>query len=89
MKLHKKVSPPFEGGVAGSTDYLIFTKLYFLAGVVDSSISSCLYRYMENQNLFNRQSLKFFRSKLKNKSTSAEAALWNNQPPRPVSAFVS
>jgi len=32
---------------------------------------------MENQNLFNRKSLKFFRSTLRNKSTSAEAALWN------------
>ena len=89
---------------------------------------------MKNQNLFNRKSLKFFRSSLRNKSTSAEAELWNilkskklnagkfrrqhsignyivdffcaseklvieldgnphgeyhNQPPRPVSAFVS
>jgi hypothetical protein len=43
-KLHKKVSPPFEGGVAGSTDYLTFTKLFFPAGVVDSLISSYLYR---------------------------------------------
>jgi very-short-patch-repair endonuclease len=32
---------------------------------------------MENQNLFNRKSLKFFRSSLRNKSTSAEAALWD------------
>jgi hypothetical protein len=24
----KKVSPPFEGGVAGTIDYLIFTKLF-------------------------------------------------------------
>jgi very-short-patch-repair endonuclease len=32
---------------------------------------------MENQNLFNRKSLKFFRSSLRNKSTSAEAVLWN------------
>jgi very-short-patch-repair endonuclease len=89
---------------------------------------------MKNQNLFNRKSLKFFRSSLRNKSTSAEAELWNilkskklyarkfrrqyrignyivdficaseklvieldgnphgeyhNQPPRPVSIFVS
>ena len=86
---------------------------------------------MKNQNLFNRKSLKFFRSSVRNKSTSAEAELWNilkskkfnekkfrrqhsignyrvdiffcaseklvieldgnphNQPPRPVSAFVS
>jgi very-short-patch-repair endonuclease len=32
---------------------------------------------MKNQNLFNRKSLKFFRSSLRNKSTSAEAELWN------------
>jgi len=38
-KLHKKVSPPFEGGVDGSADNLVFTKLYFPAGVVDSMIS--------------------------------------------------
>jgi len=32
---------------------------------------------MENKNLFNRKSLKLFRSSLRNRSTSAEAALWN------------
>ena len=32
---------------------------------------------MKNQNLFNRKSLKFFRSSLRTKSTSAEAELWN------------
>ena len=32
---------------------------------------------MKNQNLFNRKSLKFFRTSLRNKSTSAEAVLWN------------
>jgi very-short-patch-repair endonuclease len=32
---------------------------------------------MKNKNLFNRKSLKFFRSSLRNKSTSAEADLWN------------
>ena len=30
-----KVSPPFEGGVAGTIDYLTFTRFYFPAGVVD------------------------------------------------------
>jgi hypothetical protein len=30
----KKVSPPFEGGVAGTIDYLMFIML-FPAGVVD------------------------------------------------------
>ena len=32
---------------------------------------------MKNQNIFNRKSLKSFRSTLRNKSTSAEAELWN------------
>jgi very-short-patch-repair endonuclease len=31
---------------------------------------------MLNKNLFNRKELKFFRSSLRNNSTSAEAALW-------------
>jgi very-short-patch-repair endonuclease len=31
---------------------------------------------MNNNNLFNRKGLKSFRSSLRNKSTSAEAALW-------------
>jgi very-short-patch-repair endonuclease len=31
---------------------------------------------MKNKNLFNRKSLKLFRSSLRNKSTSAEAVLW-------------
>ncbi|HZY25983.1 MAG TPA: hypothetical protein VFE71_09175 [Bacteroidales bacterium] len=38
--LHKKVSPPFEGGVVGTIDYHIFTEFYFPTGVVDSLISS-------------------------------------------------
>jgi hypothetical protein len=41
--LHKKVSPPFEGGVVGTIDYLIYTVFYFPTGVVDSLISSYLY----------------------------------------------
>jgi hypothetical protein len=51
-KLHKKVSPrrsgagsPFEGGVVGTIDYLIYTVFYFPTGVVDSLISSYLYWY--------------------------------------------
>ena len=32
---------------------------------------------MKNKNLFNRKSLKLFRSTFSNKSTSAEAVLWN------------
>ena len=31
---------------------------------------------MKNKNLFNRKGLKSFRSSLRNRSTSAEAALW-------------
>jgi hypothetical protein len=42
-KLHKKNSPPFEGGVVGTIDYLIYTVFSFPTGVVDSLISSCLY----------------------------------------------
>jgi hypothetical protein len=36
-KLHKKVSPPFEGGVVGTIDYHIYTIFYFPTGVVDSA----------------------------------------------------
>ena len=32
---------------------------------------------MKNKNLFNRKDLKSFRSSLRNRSTSAEAALWD------------
>jgi hypothetical protein len=35
-KLDNKVSPPFEGGVVGITDYHIFTVFYLPTGVVDS-----------------------------------------------------
>jgi hypothetical protein len=42
-KLHKKVSPPFEGGVVGTTGYLICTEFTFPTGVVDSLISFYLY----------------------------------------------
>ena len=44
-KLHKEVSPPFEGGVVGTIDYLIDTVFDFPTGVVDSLISSYLYWY--------------------------------------------
>jgi hypothetical protein len=43
--LYKKVSPPFEGGVVGTIDYLVHTVFYFPTGVVDSLISSYLYGY--------------------------------------------
>jgi very-short-patch-repair endonuclease len=32
---------------------------------------------MKNKNLFNKKNLKFFRSSLSSRSTSAEAELWN------------
>ena len=44
--------------------------------MVDVFLSFYLYIY-EKQNLFNRKGLKSFRSSLRNRSTSAEAALWN------------
>jgi hypothetical protein len=44
-KLHNKVSPPFEGGVVGTIDYLVHTVLSFPTGVVDLLISSYLYWY--------------------------------------------
>jgi len=34
-KLNMKVSPPFEGGVVGMIDYLIYKLFYFPTGVVD------------------------------------------------------
>jgi hypothetical protein len=49
--LHKKVSPPFEGGVVGTIDYLIYTVFYFPTGVVDSLISSYLYWYEKPKSL--------------------------------------
>jgi hypothetical protein len=36
---------PFEGGVVGTIDYLIYTVFYFPTGVVDSLISSYLFWY--------------------------------------------
>jgi hypothetical protein len=49
--LHKKVSPPFEGGVVGTIDYLIYTVFYSPTGVVDSLISSHLYWYEKQKPL--------------------------------------
>jgi hypothetical protein len=45
----ENVSPPFEGGVAGTVDYLIFTMFIPRPGVVDLFLS--LYHYInEKQN---------------------------------------
>ena len=41
----------FEGGVAGTIDYLIYTVFYFPTGVVDSLISSYLYWYEKQKPL--------------------------------------
>ena len=61
--------------MVGTIDYLIDTLFSFQTGVVDSLISST---FIDMKNhLFNRKSLKFFRSSLRNRSTSAEAELWN------------
>ena len=69
-----KVSPPFEGGVAGTIDYLIFTRFIPRPGWL-------IHRYlfifipMNNINLFSRKDLKNSRVTLRNRSTSAEATL--------------
>ena len=70
-----KVSPPFEGGVAGTTDCLTFTRVISRPGWL---IYSFLFNriFMNNKILFNRINLKSFRSSLSNRSSSAEAALW-------------
>jgi hypothetical protein len=49
--LHKKVSPPFEGGVVGTIDYLLYTVFDFPTVVVDSLISSYLYWYKKQKPL--------------------------------------
>jgi very-short-patch-repair endonuclease len=77
IEIHRleKVSPPFEGGVAGTVDYLNFTMFISRPGWL---IYSFLYIFisMKSKIIFNRKSLKSFRSSLRNRSTSAEAALW-------------
>jgi len=72
---HKKVSPPFEGGVVGTIDYHIYTVFYFPTRVVDSLISSS----------------PLLVTKTKTSSTGVKINLHvkNNQPPRPVLVFVS
>ena len=69
-------SPPFEGGVAGMLDYLIFTSLIPRPGWLIYSLF-ITFISMKNKNLFNRKDLKSFRSFLRNRATSAEVALWN------------
>jgi hypothetical protein len=43
-KLHKKVSPPFEGGVVGIIDYHTFTVFTLPTGVVD-----CLRKFTDKE----------------------------------------
>ena len=72
----EKLSPPFKGGVAVLIDYQVFTRCFSRPGWL---ICLLLYTFisMINKNLFNKKGLKSFRSSLRNRSTSAEAALWN------------
>ena len=71
----EEVSPPFQGGVAGKTDSLTFTKFISRPGWL---IYALLYTFMSMiyKNLFNRKDLKFFGSSLRKMSNSAEVALW-------------
>jgi len=57
-------------------DYQLFTRCFSRPGWL---ICLLLYTFisMINKNLFNKKGLKSFRSSLRNRSTSAEAALWN------------
>jgi very-short-patch-repair endonuclease len=68
-------SPPFQGGVAGNADYLILTSLISRPGWLIYLFLTTLMT-MKNENLFNRKGLKSYRSTLRNRSTSAEATLW-------------
>jgi very-short-patch-repair endonuclease len=72
----EKLSPPFEGGVAVITDYLIYTRHISRPGWLICPFLFTIIS-MINKNLFNKKGLKSFRSSLRNRSTSAEAALWN------------
>jgi len=60
---------------AGTIDYLMFTRLISRPGWLIYSFLFT-FRFTINKNLFNRKDLKSFRSSLRNRSTSAEAALW-------------
>ena len=61
---------------AGTIDYLIFTRFISRPGWL---IYSFLYTFisMKNKKIFNIKCLKSFRSSLRKKATSAEAALWD------------
>ena len=63
--LHKKVSPPFEGGVVGTIDYLIYTVFYFPTGVVDSLISSYIYWYEKQKPLYQVKEPEFVKNEIR------------------------
>jgi very-short-patch-repair endonuclease len=60
--------------VAGAVESQLFAKNFSPAGVVDFFLITFI--SMNNKNLFNRKALKSFRASLRNRSTSAEVALW-------------
>jgi hypothetical protein len=79
-----KVSPPFEGGVAGIADYLIYTMfisrpgwlIYFFLHIFIS---------MKSKIILNIKCLESFSSSLRSWSISTKAALWDikiNHPGR-------
>jgi len=70
----EKISPPFKGGVAGTIDYLNFTRFTSRSGWLIYSFFTFI--SMKNNNLFKRKDLKSFRSFLRKQVTSAETALW-------------
>ena len=68
--------PPLWREVAGTIDFLIVTNFISRPGWLIYSFL-IIFISMENKNLFNRKSLKSYRLSLRNRSTSAEAELWN------------
>jgi hypothetical protein len=81
-KLDKKVSPPFEGGVVGMIDYHIYTILYLPTGVVDYGR-----KFRRQRNIGNL--IAYFLCASEKLVIERDKSLHNNQPPRPVSGFVS
>ncbi len=63
----QKVSPPFQGGVAGAVENQLFAKISSPAGVVDFFLIT--FMSMNNKNLFDGKVLKSFRP-LRNRSIS-------------------
>jgi len=60
--------------LAGAVESQLFAKYFSPAGVVDFFLITFI--SMNDKNLFNRKVLKSFRAALRNRSTSAEIALW-------------